>query len=48
LPLPGLELQPLGRPARIQSLNRLFYHYGYIIMLTVIVLIYNFVFTHSI
>jgi hypothetical protein len=26
LPLPGLELRPLGRPARSQSLYRLRYH----------------------
>jgi hypothetical protein len=26
LPVPGLELRPLGRPARSQSLHRLSYH----------------------
>jgi hypothetical protein len=47
LPLLGLELKLLVRPARSQSLYRLRCRYGYIIILKTVVLIYDFVFIHS-
>jgi hypothetical protein len=48
LPPPRFELQPLGRPARSQSLYRLRYLYVYSAILKTIVLIYDFICTHAI